>query len=144
MGLIRKLKWLGDSAGVLTSLFSKWHPRNCKNEKDYENSLYSFLHKELEDHQITKQYGKGRFRADLVIDNKLIIEIKYNLSTPSKYQRLLGQLAEYKEWDGRIVLLLVGRTDPNLKKQLTSYLKKEGFCDSIFLHEEDKVIIYEK
>lgn len=144
MGLLHKIKWKLDSAQILTSLFSKWCPRNCKTEKDYENSLYFFLHKELEDHQITKQYGKGRFRADLVIDDRLIIEIKYNLSTSSKYQRLLGQLAEYKDWDGRIVLLLIGKTDPNLRKQLTSYLKKEGFCDSIWLHEEDKVIIYEK
>jgi len=106
--------------------------------------LNSFLHKELEDHQITKQYGIGRSRADLVIDDRLIIEIKYNLNTSAKYQRLLGQLAEYKEWDGRVVLLLVGKTDPNLRKQLTSYLEKEGLCSSMFLHEEDKVIIYEK
>ena len=144
MGLIDKLKWLGNSVGVLTSLFSKWRPRNCKTEKAYENSLNSFLHKELEDHQITKQYGIGRSRADLVIDDRLLIEIKYNLNTSAKYQRLLGQLAEYKEWDGRVVLLLVGKTDPNLRKQLTSYLEKEGLCGSMFLHEEDKVIIYEK
>lgn len=144
MGLLDKLKWQWDRVGVLTSLFSKWRPRNCKTEKDYENSLYSFLHRELEDHQITKQYGIGRVHADLAIDDKLIIEIKYNLNTSAKYQRILGQLAEYKEWGGRVVLLLVGKTDPNLRKQLTSYLEKEGLCGSMFLHEEDKVIIYEK
>jgi hypothetical protein len=143
MGLLDKLKWRWDSVGALTSLLSKWRPRNCETEKDYENSLYSFLHKELKDHQITKQYAKGRFHADLVIDDRLIIEIKYNLNTPAKYQRLLGQLLEYKEWDGRVVLLLVGKTDPNLRKQLASYLEKEGFC-GMFPVEEDKVTVYEK
>jgi hypothetical protein len=144
MGILDKLKWRLDSVKALASLFSKWRPRNCETEKDYENSLASFLHKELEDHQITPQYAKGRFHADLVIDDRLIIEIKYNLNTTAKYQRLLGQLAEYKEWPGQVVLLLVGKTDPNLRKQLTAYLKKEGFCGGMFPVEEDKVTVYEK
>lgn len=143
MGLLDKLKWRWDRVRALTSLLTKWHPRNCETEKHYENSLYSFLHKKLEGHQITKQYAIGRLHADLVIDNSLIIEIKYNLNTPSKYQRLLGQLAGYKEWDGRVVLVLIGKTDPNLRKELTSHLEKEGFCGT-FPFEEDKVIVYEK
>ena len=143
MGLLDKFKWWLDSVRALTSLLNKWHPRKCKAEKDYENSLYSFLNKELEGHQITKQYALGRFRADLVIDNKLIIEIKYNLDTPAKYRNLLGQLAEYIGWDGRIILLLVGKTDPDLKERLNSYLKKEGLCDTLS-YERDKVTVYEK
>lgn len=143
MGIIDKLMWWLNSVRVLTSLLSKWHPRNCKTEKDYENSLYTFLHKKLEDHQITKQYAIGRLRADLVIDNRLIIEIKYKLNTLQKYQRLLGQLAGYKGWDGRVVLVLIGKTDPNLRKELTSHLEKEGFCGT-FPFEEDKVIVYDK
>jgi len=39
---------------------------------------------------------------------------------------------------------LVDKTDPNLRKQLTSYLEKEGFCGGMFLIEEDMVIVYEK
>lgn len=144
MGLLDELKWRLDSVGVLTSLFNKWRPRNCKIEKDYENSLSSFLHEELENHEIIKQYAIGRFRADLAIDDELIIEIKYNFNTLTKYRSLLGQLAEYKEWGGRVILLLVGKTDPDLKKRLTSYLEKEGLCGSMFLFKEDKVIIYEK
>jgi len=143
MGFLDKLKWLLDSVEVLTSLFDKWHPRNCKNEKDYENSLHFFLIKKLKGHQITKQYAIGRFRADLVIDNRLIIEIKYNLDTPGKYRSLLGQLAEYKQWGGRVILLLVGKTDPDLRERLTSYLEKEGFYATYYF-ERDKVTVYEK
>ncbi len=143
MGLIDKLKWWGDSVGVLTSLFSKWSPHKCKSEKDYENSLSSFLHEELENHEITKQYAIGRFRADLAIDDELIIEIKYNFNTLTKYRSLLGQLAEYKEWGGRVIVLLVGKTDPDLKKRLTSYLEKEGLCGT-YSFEGDKITVYEK
>ena len=142
MDLLDKLKWQLDSVGVLTSLFNKWSPHNCKAEKDYENSLSSFLHEELEACEITKQYAIGRFRADLAIDDRLFIEIKYNFNTLTKYRSLLGQLAEYKEWGGRVILLLVGKTDSDLKKRLTSYLEKEGLCGTYYF--KDKVTVYEK
>lgn len=69
--------------------------------------------RELEDHQITRQPGQGRFRADLGIDDKLIIEIKFNLNATSKHQLLVGQLEEYRDWDGQVILLLIGGTEPN-------------------------------
>ena len=81
MGIMDKAKWTWDKVAVMKSLIDKWRPRNCQTEKDYENSLYLFLHKEHEDHQITKQPGQRRYHADLVIDDKLLIEIKYNLNT---------------------------------------------------------------
>jgi hypothetical protein len=81
----------------LRDLIGKWKPRSCKSEKDYENSLYEFLHKELGDTQITKQYARGRIRADIVISEKVIIELKTNLDSTGKYQRLIGQLAAYEK-----------------------------------------------
>lgn len=143
MGLLDKFLWSWDNVEVLTSLFDKWSPSNCKSEKDYENSLSSFLHEELENHEIIKQYAVGRFHADLVIDDELIIEIKYNFNTLTKYRNLLGQLAEYKDWSGPIILLLVGKTDPDLKKRLTSHAKEEGFYGILPL-QRYKVTVYDK
>jgi len=144
MGIADKLKWTWDPVAVLTALLDKWRPRNCESEKDYETSLYLFLHKELEDRQITKQPAHGRFHADLVIDDKFIIEIKHNLDSTGKYQRLKGQVMEYKDWKGQVILLLIGKTEPNLKKDLTSFLKKEGLCDSWDLMSGDKVLVVYK
>lgn len=143
MGLRDKFWWWWDNVEVLTSLIDKWSPHNFKREKDYENSLFSFLHEELEDHEIIKQYAISRTRADLVIDNELIIEIKYNFNTLTKYRNLLGQLAEYKDWGGPIILLLVGKTDPDLKKRLTSRAKEEGVYGILPL-QRYKVMVYEK
>ncbi len=126
MGLLDKLKFRAwDSVGVVVSMLDKWNPRGCKSEKDFENSLYKFLHEEMKEFQITKQYAKGRIRADIVIADKVIVELKYNLDSTSKYQRLIGQIAEYKGWNGPIVILLTGETEPNLSKQLTGYIRKE-------------------
>jgi len=103
-------------------LIKRWRPRRCQTEKDYEKSLYQFLHKELDGIQITKQFGKGRIRADLMVGEKVIVEIKNNLDTPAKYQRLIGQLNDYKDWDKSVVIILTGKTDPNLRKQLDRFV----------------------
>ena len=145
MGLFDTVKFRLDRVGTLKKLVDKWRPRNCTTEKDYETSLTAFLRRELpEDTKITPQYAQGRFRADLVIDDRLVVEIKYNLDSTAKYQRLIGQVASYKDWKGQIILLLTGKTDPDLKKELNSYLKKEGLRDSVFIMQEDKVIVIEK
>jgi len=112
---------------MVKKAIDKWSPRKCENEKDFENSLYSFLHKHFEDVQITKQYAVGRTKADLNVGGKVIIEIKKDLQSTAQYDRLIGQLEEYKKWKGSIVILLTGETDPNLKKKLASRAKEGMF-----------------
>jgi hypothetical protein len=143
MKFIDKWKFhIGDSVKLVTTKIKEWKPRKCSTEKDYENSLYAFLHEEMGDLQVTKQYAKGRIRADLVVADKVIVELKNNLNTTAKYQRLIGQLNLYKQWDGRIIVLLTGDTDTNLRKQLDSYLKSEELAGDIF--DDAKVTIYQK
>ena len=66
------------------------------------------------------------------------VELKNNLNTTAKYQRLIGQISEYKEWEGQILVLLIGETDPNLRKQLKKYIANEGLNDHLW---DEKVII---
>lgn len=95
MGLLDKLKFQAwDSVDAIVSLLEKWEPEGCKTEKDFEKSLYTYLHTELGDVQITKQFAHGRIRADLAVGDKVIIELKNNLDSTAKYQRLVGQIAE--------------------------------------------------
>lgn len=130
MDLIENIKYNFDSIDYIKNLIMKWEPIDCKTEKDFENSLYNFLHLNLSKAQITKQYAKGRIKADIVIDEKYIIELKNKLISRSNYQRLIGQLIEYKEWEGSIIVLLIGETDQNFIKEIKSFLKKED--DSLF------------
>lgn len=105
-------------AGMVSGYLKKWRPRKCTSEKDFERSLYDFLHNQLGDMQVTKQYAKGRIHADLAVGDKLILELKFNLDTTAKYQRLIGQVNDYKEWGGGVIIVLTGTTDKNLRKQL--------------------------
>ena len=142
MGLLDKLKLGWDSVGFVVTHLKGWAPLDCKTEKDFENSLYAYLHAKLPDIQVTKQFAQGRLRADLNVGGKVIVELKNNLNTTAKYQRLIGQLAEYKEWDGRVVVLLTGATDPHLRKELQSFLRKEGLSEETL--DGAKVTVFDK
>lgn len=142
MGLMDKLKFqVWDNVGAVVDLIKRWEPTDCRTEKDYERSLYGYLHENFGDLQVTKQYAQGRIRADLCVAGKVIVELKNNLNTTAKYQRLVGQVAEYKKWNGRIVVLLTGATEPNLRKQLNNFVKSEGLGDGL---DQAKVTIVEK
>ncbi len=119
---------LWNNVDAVVSLIQRWKPENCKIEKDYEKSLYEYLHKEFDTIQVTKQYAKGRIKADIVIGGEkgIIIEIKRNLTTRAEYQRLIGQLVEYKEWAGSVIVLLTGSIDLNFKKQLDEFAETEN------------------
>lgn len=127
MGVVDRLKFHAwDSVSAVADLIEKWRPRRCKTEKDYENSLYEYLHRELGGVQVTKQFAKGRIRADLAVAERVIIEIKHNLNATAKYQHLIGQLEDYQNWDGYVVIVLIGKADPNLRKQLGEYVRKHS------------------
>ena len=112
-----------DPVAIIKKLVAGWRPRNCTTEKDYENSLCRFLRRQFgEDILVEKQFAQGRFKADLKIGNDLIIEIKKDLITTSQYHRLIGQLTEYREWEGmKIVILVVGKKDPSFVSQLKAF-----------------------
>jgi len=142
MGFLQKLRFqFLDPDDMVWSAIKRWRPRGCETERQYEKSLYDFLHREFPDIQVTKQFASGRIRADIVVGGKIIIEMKNNLDTTGKYQRLMGQLMAYEEWDGQVFVILTGKTDPNLRKQLNDHAKHTGDDD---FDGREKIIVMEK
>ncbi len=128
MGVAEELKFsYWDDAGTVVHLIKNWIPGECKNEKDYEKSLYPFLHAELGSIQITKQPGYGRLRADLAVGKNVLVELKHNLDSTAKLQRLIGQLEGYRESDKTVIVVLTGRTEPNLGKELRHAIEKMNY-----------------
>ncbi len=141
MGL-EKFKFNWNRLKMSTSLIEKWKPGKLKTEKSFEKSLYEYLHDNLKVLQVTRQYAKGRIRADLAIEDKVFIELKRNLNTTSNYQRLIGQISDYKNWNGNVIIILTGKTDPNLKKQLIQYLKDEDLVEDLLI--DTGIVVIEK
>ncbi|MDR3665476.1 MAG: hypothetical protein P4L35_01415 [Ignavibacteriaceae bacterium] len=104
--------------GITKQLIGDWCPPECKTEKEYESSLYNFLHDSLPELIITAQYAYGRAVADIVIAEKVAIEIKKDLNKTSEFQRLIGQAHQFKYWPGSFFILLIGKTDSNLRDEL--------------------------
>jgi len=127
MNIFDGLGYMWDPFQYVEDLVEKWSPKNCKTEKDFERSLYDYLHRKLEGKNITKQHGRGRYRVDLAVDDKLFIELKKDIDTTSKLQRVLGQLEIYSKSLDNLMLVICGEVEKNIYKQLEE--KIESFSD---------------
>ena len=86
-----------------------WSPKGCQTEKDYEESLANELKTEMKNTEIIQQYGSGRQRVDIVVDQKVAIEIKNDMTSTAAIHRAIGQLEGMKKWD-KVFLVLCGET----------------------------------
>ena len=119
------IKFGWDAIGLVSRLIENWQPIQFSSEREAEDSLYEYLHNQFEHIQVTRQYGRGRATVDLVIGDRVMLELKHNFGTTSESQRLKGQLMEYKSWKMAIIVVLTGDTDMNLLKDLKTFVERE-------------------
>lgn len=116
-------------------LIDNWHPRSCKTEKDFERSLHKHLDKNLADVNVVKQYAAGRVKGDIVVDEKILIELKDSLKSTGQLQRLLGQLDIYNaQWKGKVIVLICGESERDLMRVLKK--KIDAITERTFLEQD--------
>jgi len=109
---------ISSSNSILFSDFvtaiQNWNPRQADYEYEYQDRLYRHLRKHLPDASIEMEYPIGenylgsRGRADIVVNDTILIEMKRD-SSAGAIQRAKGQIAQYSEiWKdkGPVILLL--------------------------------------
>lgn len=104
---------------------AKWEPDDISNETAIETSLYNHLGEDLKGLDIRRQYPHDRIKADILVKEEVAIEIKLNLTTTAEFHRLIGQLEGYARWGVRMIVLLVGQVDSDLKKRVEERLRKD-------------------
>jgi hypothetical protein len=114
-----------DPVGTVYDLIHEWQPTNTSSETKIEESLHAHLAKHLKRHDVRRQFRHDRVTADILINEKLAIEIKINLTKTAEFQRLIGQLDCYADWGVQIIVLLVGEVDPDLKRRVEDRLQKD-------------------
>jgi hypothetical protein len=114
-----------DPLGAASALVAQWQrPPDSDSEQALEDSLFQFLQTRLPGFRITRQYAHDRLKADIVIEQAVAIELKYDLAHKSEYQRLIGQLEDYAQWNIPLVLILAGRTDPDIEHRVREHLER--------------------
>lgn len=119
------LKYAWNPFGTVVRIVEHWQPGPLKLESQYEKSLYDFLRGKLPGIKIVRQYGAGRIKCDIATSGDVIIELKVNLKSTQKLQRLIGQIELFRrEWGKPIVVVLIGETHDDLLHDLHSTVKK--------------------
>jgi hypothetical protein len=99
------------------SAMKSWNPGKCNYEYEFQDKLYRHLKNSLPDSQIEMEYPIGdkahgnKRRADIVVDETILIEMKRGNIGAGEEDRAKGQISKYSEiWRNRgpVILLLCG------------------------------------
>ena len=117
--------------GYVLKLLNRWQPSTtCRTEKDHERHLLAYLQKELPQVPIISQYGIAKGVADLVIEDRHVIELKlgFDETKLGEFDRCIGQLERYRQkWvkpeRGPVYLVMVGKSDAEFRDMLHSWFE---------------------
>ena len=85
-------------------ILDEWEPEDFENENEFVADLYDYLIDET-NFEIEIYPGTREGKPDILIDDRLAIEVKVNLSKAER-DRLIGQTSAYsREWVTWIVLI---------------------------------------
>lgn len=119
---------------VISKRIGLWRPPKLKSEKEYRNDLLSFLREIVpEDCMVEKEYRHRGTTIDIWIgwkgiasNGELAIEIKHDLNKKAAFDRLVGQIEGLNPKKNKLLVVLIGATDPALAGRL-----KEKYAERI-------------
>jgi len=132
--------------GFVDYLLREWVPDGAeRTEKQHEDHLHAFLRLNLPDVPMITQYGIAKGRADIVIQDAHLIELKLGLSDVAEFQRCMGQLEIYRQkWvkkeRGPFYLVIVGESDSEFRDLLHTWFEEANAA----LFTESPFHLYEK
>ena len=125
----------------------KWSPKGCTSEAQYRDDLMAYLRKNLakEDlfgnkENVSIRKESGRHLADIGINNKVGVELKYNLDMKAKVDRLFGQIDDYLKGYESVVIVLCGKTTEDHLDYLEEKVRNLPSKD-VFSSNEVKIIV---
>jgi hypothetical protein len=107
-------------AGALNS----WTPAAFDvDERSQEADLYAFLRGKFPDVAMATQHGLAKGRADIVIEDSHVIELKLGFQDVNEFDCCIGQLERYyqrwvKKDRGPVYLVVAGEPEPDFRDTL--------------------------
>lgn len=149
------MKRIPDHSGTFESdsecvrrFLGDWKPRSLQlSEKEHEQDLQAWLQKCLPEVPIVAQYGIAKGKADLVIEDKHVIELKLAFADDcvAEFDRCIGQMERYlQKWvkkdQGPVYLVVVGKSNSEFRDMLHQAIKHmngDFVFDRFFLIEKE-------
>lgn len=130
----------------ILSLVEKWSPKKFSKETEYRDDLLKYLRNNMNQKdpfgitgEVSIRKESGRSLADIGVERRVGIELKYNVNTKSKVDRLFGQMDDYlKEYENMIVVLC-GKTSEESLDYLNEKVRR--MPRDLFSQKEIKIII---
>ena len=134
----------------VVKFINSWKPkRGFTKETQYRDDLLAYLRNVLnkpspwdfgpgKKHKILKE--TGRSLADIGIDDNIGIELKYNMNTKAKADRLFGQIESYSRSYRDIIVLLCGQTNENQLSYFESKISNLKPRSDLFYESRIKII----
>ena len=132
--------WLGEGRNMPNSFFfgllagplnkvadavHRWEYQSISSEAEAEELLYDHLRMEFPGIDIRRQFNYDRIRADLLVNDEVAIELKYNLVETTELQRLIGQLDTYHSWGKQMLVLVIGNIHDDYVTRLKQRLMRD-------------------
>lgn len=125
-------KMLEDEADCIFRLLQQWQPSSFTlTEKAQERDLHAWLRKCLPDVPIVAQYGIAKGKADIVIQDSFVIELKLGFppEAVAEFDRCVGQMERYRQkWvsksRGPVYLVVVGDSDAEFRGLLHNWFEE--------------------
>lgn len=113
-------------------LLDEWKPRSFDvSEKEQEMDLQAWLQSNLPDVPIVSQYGIAKGKADLVIQDEYVVELKLAFTDENlvEFDRCIGQMERYRQkWvskdRGLVFLVVVGKSGSEFRDMLHEAFKQ--------------------
>lgn len=121
----------GNRFQEVVRLIEKWSPSKLTSEAKYRDDLLAYLRKNLNNddplgfnEKVSIRKETGRHLADIGINSEVGIELKYNLNTKAKVDRLFGQIDDYLKGYDSMCIVLCGETNEDQLDYLDEKVRK--------------------
>ena len=152
---ISKFSYGTNVIGSFRKILSSWKPEDLddhrrnvpKTEKGWERSLTGHMRLMLPDFNVLQQGGQGMKRGDILVERKSllggivrdVVELKLGLATTAAYQRLVGQVDDYRKETGVTIVVICGEdVDPKLMKTLETRYPSDASKLGIFWKKSER------
>ena len=136
------------------SIIKNWTPeKQYSDEKGYHDDLIDVIREEINQvnntifgrqNRVSVTKENGRSLCDIGINREIGIELKKDLNSKSKVDRLVGQIQGFKKDYQDLIIVLVGKTDKEslegIKDRISDLTRNSGFG----FNKEPRIRIIEK